>query len=195
MSPKFKCRLLTEQLRYLYKLETHRACTVYFKSKSNIENPQPILWYSSVTPPTKMPSIDPLVTFQTSFTQGDYMVRQQNLLLTLLLITTVSFLSISNQLFALQESATAPSTESNAENNVIQLLEEIDAYAQKVQKDWKVPGLAIGIVKNDKVIYSKGFGVCELGKEAKVDGDTLFAIASNSKAFTCAAICMLVDEG
>ncbi len=79
--------------------------------------------------------------------------------------------------------------------NIEQKLAEIDAYAQKVQVDWNVPGFAIGIVKDDKVIFTKGYGVRELGKSEKVDENTLFAIASNSKAFTTASLAILVDEG
>ena len=73
-------------------------------------------------------------------------------------------------------------------------LAEIDAYAQKVMTDWKQPGMAIAIVKDDKVVFAKGYGTRELGKAAPVDADTVFAIASNSKAFTTAALAMLVDE-
>jgi len=73
-------------------------------------------------------------------------------------------------------------------------LSEIDAYAQKVMTDWNQPGMAIAIVKDDKVVFAKGYGTRELGKNAPVDADTVFAIASNSKAFTTAALAMLVDE-
>lgn len=74
-------------------------------------------------------------------------------------------------------------------------LKEIDAYAEKARRDWNVPGMAIGIVKDNKVTYTKGFGVREMNKPEKIDENTLFAIASNSKAFTTAALAMLVDEG
>lgn len=73
-------------------------------------------------------------------------------------------------------------------------LKEIDAYAAKAGADWKAPGFAVAIVKDDKVVFAKGYGVRELGKAASVDADTLFAIASNSKAFTAAALAILVDE-
>ncbi len=73
-------------------------------------------------------------------------------------------------------------------------LAEIDAYAEKVRADWNVPGFAVAIVKDDKVIFAKGYGVRELGKTDKVDENTLFAIASNSKAFTTASLAILVDE-
>src|SRR5262247_112619 len=73
-------------------------------------------------------------------------------------------------------------------------LSEIDAYAQKVMTDWHQPGMAIAIVKDDKVVFAKGYGTREIGKNAPVDADTDFAIASNSKAFTVASLAMLVDE-
>jgi CubicO group peptidase (beta-lactamase class C family) len=73
-------------------------------------------------------------------------------------------------------------------------LKEIDDYANTVMTTWKGPGMAIAIVKDDKVVFQKGYGVRELGKPDKVDENTLFAIASNSKAFTAAGLAILVDE-
>lgn len=72
---------------------------------------------------------------------------------------------------------------------------DFDNYINNAIKEWQVPGLAIAIVKDDRVVLAKGFGVRELGKPAPVDERTLFAIGSSSKAFTAAAIAMLVDEG
>ena len=74
-------------------------------------------------------------------------------------------------------------------------LKQIDEYSAKAGVDWKVPGFAIAIVKDDRVVFAKGYGVLELGKAPAVDENTLFAIASNSKAFTAAALAILVDEG
>ena len=73
-------------------------------------------------------------------------------------------------------------------------LKEIDAYAEKTRQDWNVPGIAMAIVKDDKVVFAKGYGVRQLNKPEKVDENTLFAIASNSKAFTTASLAILVDE-
>jgi len=73
-------------------------------------------------------------------------------------------------------------------------LKEIDAYAEKTRLEWNVPGIAVAIVKDDKVVFAKGYGVREMGKTEKVDENTLFAIASNSKAFTTASLAILVDE-
>ena len=70
-----------------------------------------------------------------------------------------------------------------------------DEYVNKAIKDWEVPGLAIAIIKNDRIVFAKGYGVRELGKPAPVDEHTLFAIGSSSKAFTAASIAMLIDEG
>lgn len=74
-------------------------------------------------------------------------------------------------------------------------LKEIDEYAAKAMRDWRVPGFAIAIVKDDAVIFAKGYGVRKLGETTPVDEHTLFAIASNTKAFTAAALATLVDEG
>ena len=74
-------------------------------------------------------------------------------------------------------------------------LKEIDDYANTVMTTWQGPGMAIAIVKEDKVVMQKGYGVRELGKPDKVDENTLFAIASNTKAFTTASLAILVDEG
>ena len=74
-------------------------------------------------------------------------------------------------------------------------LNGFDDYVNKAIKDWGVPGVAIAIVKNDQVVFAKGYGVRKLGDPTPVDEKTLFAIGSSSKAFTAAAIAMLVDEG
>lgn len=74
-------------------------------------------------------------------------------------------------------------------------LQQIDTYIQSAMKNWKMPGFAVGIIKNDTVIFSKGFGVREAGKSESVDENTLFVIASCSKAFTTASLAILVDQG
>lgn len=72
---------------------------------------------------------------------------------------------------------------------------DFDEYVNKAIKDWGVPGVAIAIVKDDRIVLAKGFGVRELNKPELVDEHTLFAIGSSSKAFTAASIAMLVDDG
>ena len=70
-----------------------------------------------------------------------------------------------------------------------------DNYVRAALNTWKVPGVAIAIVRHDSVVYAKGYGVRETGKAAPVDERTMFAIGSSSKAFTAAAVAMLVDSG
>lgn len=72
---------------------------------------------------------------------------------------------------------------------------QLDEYFQKALTDWNVPGMAIAIVSNDSVYLAKGYGVTDVLTRQKVDENTLFAVASNTKAFTAAALAMLVDEG
>ena len=74
-------------------------------------------------------------------------------------------------------------------------LDGLDRYVAKAVRDWDAPGLSIAVVKDDNVVFVKGYGVRKLGDSAPVDEHTLFAIGSSSKAFTTTAIGMLVDEG
>ncbi len=75
------------------------------------------------------------------------------------------------------------------------LPENFDNWVKSAQKDWKIPGMAIGIVKDGEVIYAKGFGEKELDSGEAVDANTIFSIASVSKNMTAAALGVLVDEG
>lgn len=72
---------------------------------------------------------------------------------------------------------------------------QIDDLVERTLKTFDVPGIAVAIVKDGKVIHAKGYGVKSILTNAKVDENTLFGIASNSKAFTTAALAILVDEG
>ncbi len=73
--------------------------------------------------------------------------------------------------------------------------QDIDRLAATIQQTFAVPGMAVAIVKDGKVLFAKGYGVLAVGKPDKADADTLFGIASNTKAFTVAALAILVDEG
>lgn len=68
-------------------------------------------------------------------------------------------------------------------------------YIEEARQLWKVPGMAVGIIYNDEIFLLEGFGEKEYGTGKKVDGNTVFAVASNTKAFTASALAMLVDEG
>lgn len=72
---------------------------------------------------------------------------------------------------------------------------ELDQLVEKTRTTFNVPGIAVAIIKDGKVVISKGYGVSNIKTRQKVDGNTLFGIASNSKAFTAAALAILVDEG
>ena len=74
-------------------------------------------------------------------------------------------------------------------------LDSLDFFIDTLMDDFEVTGLSIGIVQNDSIIYSKGFGLTEIGKTQKVDNQTLFGIGSISKSFTALTLGMLVDEG
>lgn len=72
---------------------------------------------------------------------------------------------------------------------------DLDAYAARAMQTFEVPGLALAIVKDGKVVVAKGYGVRKLGEAAPVDAQTLFGIASNTKVFTAVALGLLVEEG
>lgn len=76
-----------------------------------------------------------------------------------------------------------------------ELLKQVDAYVKKAQTEWSAPAVAVSIVKDDRVIFAKGYGVINAKKGTPVDELTLFAIGSSSKAFTVASVGMLKDEG
>ncbi len=71
----------------------------------------------------------------------------------------------------------------------------IDAIMRQALRTWSVPGAALAVVRDDRVIFVKGFGVRELGRTKAVTPDTVFPLASCTKAFTTTAMAMLVDEG
>lgn len=71
---------------------------------------------------------------------------------------------------------------------------QIDTLVEKTLKAFDVPGIAVAVIKDGKIIHAKGYGVRSLRTNQKVDENTLFGIASNSKAFTAAALGMLVEE-
>lgn len=72
---------------------------------------------------------------------------------------------------------------------------DLDQLVQKGMVDWKIPGMAVAIVKDGQVYYLKGFGQKKKGETDPVDENTLFGIASVSKHITASALSLLVDEG
>ncbi len=74
-------------------------------------------------------------------------------------------------------------------------LSKIDQYIENAVNDWDAPGLSVAIVKDGKIVHEKGYGQLEKGKKNQPDEHTLYAIASNTKAFTSAILAQLVEEG
>jgi CubicO group peptidase (beta-lactamase class C family) len=71
----------------------------------------------------------------------------------------------------------------------------LDVEILRVMEALEIPGLALAVVKGDRLVLARGYGLREVGRPDLVDENTLFAVGSTSKAFTAAAIGMLVDEG
>ena len=81
------------------------------------------------------------------------------------------------------------------ELDVSKKLEGFDAYMEQLLKDWNTPGIAVGIVVNDKLVFAKGYGYRDYGNKLPFTPTTLCPIASNSKLFTAIAAGMLVQQG
>jgi len=105
-------------------------------------------------------------------------------------IAAALLFAFSNTALA-QAPATVPAAPASASASAYRL----DADVLRAMKLFDVPGIAIAVVRDGKVVAAQGFGVRKLGAPDKVDARTLFEVASNSKAFTAAALAMLVDEG
>lgn len=73
-------------------------------------------------------------------------------------------------------------------------IELLDAYYAKAMHDWNVPGMAIALVTKDSILFAKGYGIADINTKQAVNEHTLFAVASNTKAFTALGLAMLVDE-
>src|SRR5467141_1848394 len=78
---------------------------------------------------------------------------------------------------------------------VAQKLAGFDAFMEKTLKDWNAPGIGVGIVVGDKLVFAKGYGYRDYEKKLSVTPQTMFTIASNTKLFTAVAAGILVEEG
>lgn len=110
---------------------------------------------------------------------------------------TLVMLALSGNVLANVQAADTPASASAANPLAAAPVPPFDLAAdvQRVLKTFDVPGMAVAIVKDGKVVAANGYGVRKLGEATPVDGHTLFEIASNSKAFTAAALAQLVDDG
>src|SRR5258708_6610992 len=102
---------------------------------------------------------------------------------------TIAFLRRVAALIATSLSVAAPLRAQNAP------LTGLDAYVSQALRDFKVPGLAIAIVRNDSIVLMKGYGTRTMERTEPVDEHTIFAIGSSSKAFTATLVAMMVDAG
>ncbi len=82
-----------------------------------------------------------------------------------------------------------------ADPSVAQKLKGFDSYMEKIVADWNVPGIGVGIVVKDKLVFAKGYGFRDSGKKLPYTPTTVQPIASNTKLFTAVAIGLLVEEG
>src|SRR6476661_5209945 len=73
--------------------------------------------------------------------------------------------------------------------------DSLDSYVNRALAEWKIPGVAVCVVRDGKVIVMKGYGVRAMGGNDRVDENTLFVIGSNTKAFTATALAKLAAEG
>jgi CubicO group peptidase (beta-lactamase class C family) len=74
-------------------------------------------------------------------------------------------------------------------------LQDFDEYVEGVRKTFDVPGIAVAIVQDGEIVLERGYGVRSIETQQPVDAHTMFAIASNTKAFTAACLSILADEG
>lgn len=107
-------------------------------------------------------------------------------------VTALVALALSGPLI-LPAQAQSPATDMQA--RIDKLVPELESYVASGMKSFKVPGVAIGIVHDDKLVYTKGFGVKKIGKPDPVDRDTIFQVGSTTKAFFSTTLAQAVDAG
>ena len=110
------------------------------------------------------------------------------------LIGCCALFVLSTNVFA-QTPAAPPAPAADVATALPPQLQDFSAYVDSARKTFDVPGIAVAIVKDGKVVMEQGFGAREIGKPEQVDAHTLFAIASNTKAFTAASLQMLAEQG
>jgi len=102
---------------------------------------------------------------------------------------TIAFLALSLTSSIRGQGQPAPAIDIN------QKLAGFDTFMEKTLKDWNAPGIGVGIVVGDKLVFAKGYGYRDYGKKLPVTSQTMFTIASNTKLFTAVSAGMLVEEG
>ncbi len=82
-----------------------------------------------------------------------------------------------------------------SKSNAASRLSDLPAFVERGMADWGIPGMAVAVVQHGEMVYAQGFGVRKLGGDEPVDENTIFGVASLTKAMTATALAMLVDEG
>lgn len=88
-----------------------------------------------------------------------------------------------------------PLAAESADRETAAKLKDFDAWMARTLKDWNVPGIGVGIVVGDRLVFAKGYGYRDYGQKLPFTPNTLYQIASNSKLFTAVAAGLLVEEG
>src|SRR2546426_2589324 len=113
---------------------------------------------------------------------------------TFALLSKISW-AISVLVFALCTLSNAQDKLTQNAIDVTQKLAGFDAFMEKTLKDWNAPGIGVGVVVGDKLVFAKGYGYRDYEKKMPLTSQTMFTIASNTKLFTAVAAGMLVEEG
>ncbi len=111
----------------------------------------------------------------------------------ILVVFLLAMASVSSQQGAW--AAESSTTDADTADRIQVLIPDLDAYITSGMKAFDVPGLAIGIVAGDKLVYAKGFGVRSKGGGQPVDARTIFQIGSTTKAFLATSLAIMVDRG
>ena len=90
--------------------------------------------------------------------------------------------------------AVASSAQPKSEEELRLMLQNFESYAEKSRREWQTPGMAVALVLDNRVVYSRGFGVRRAGGNEPVTPETIFQIGSISKSFTAGLVAQLVDE-
>lgn len=124
-----------------------------------------------------------------------YALRSAKLLVVNLLFAIIIVSPFNQAISCLAQQSLPSANLSPAANNLKERLSAIENAVEFRRRELGIPGLSLAIVKDDKIIFIKGFGVRDLNKNLPVTPETLFAIGSTTKAFTAMTAAMSADEG
>ncbi len=142
---------------------------------------------------TAVPLVEPRTTQQEALELSTSQADRCVCGVFLAFLTIVAFPTLI--LSGLAKAAEPPKTKATIEGRVQELIPDIEAYITSGMKGFDVPGVAVGIVANNRLIYAKGFGVRSKSNGLPVDTRTVFQIGSTTKAFLTATMAIMVDRG